>query len=345
MERVETLCNLLAEKIQNKASINELLSTVKMMESELLHLKNITPPNSTEAQVASVHIAKQIAPENDETMADDEAMPEEKIVQVLQIDEAEVEAELEEIKKNLEVRSSLSYQNRPPVNFEGMDEIPTLANRQSIFDSGATKEGIQELNDILPTSNTTSLNDLLGNTTKEINHTLDDAPVKELNEVLASKNTTSINDVQSITENKTTEKIEPNVVDERFIPPSISQPAKEETGAIMPKELNEILPTNNAASLNDLHSKPVNEVSDIFEDAPIKDLKKAIGVNERFLYLNELFRGDEAMYERSIKTINAFSIYPEAEFWIRRELKLKLGWDDKYNTVKQFDQLVRRRFS
>lgn len=345
MERVETLCNLLAEKIQNKASINELLSTVKMMESELLHLKNITPPNTNEAQVASVHIAKQMTPEIGNTLVADNTISEEKFVQVLQINEAEVEAELEEIKKNVEVRSTLSYQNRPPVLFEGMDEIPTLANRQSVFDKGSTKEGIKELNDILPTNNIASLNDAMGNTIKEINHALNDAPAKELNEILASKNTTSINDVESKVEYKTIEKKEINVSDERFIPPSINQPAKEETNASVPKELNEMLPTNNAASLNDLHSKPVNEVSDIFEDAPIKDLKKAIGVNERFLYLNELFRGDEAMYERSIKTINAFSIYPEAEFWIRRELKLKLGWDDKYNTVKQFDQLIRRRFS
>jgi hypothetical protein len=335
MERVETLCNLLAEKIQNKASINELLSTVKMLESELLHLKNITPPTN-EAQVASLHIAKQMSPENPVAEATDVAMPEEKIVQVLQIDEAEVEAELEQIKKNVEVRSTLSYQNRPPVHFEGMDDIPTLTNRQSIFGSEATKEGIKELNDILPTNNTASLNDALANTSKEINHTLHDTPAKELNEILAAKNTTSINDVPSTAEN--------NVVNEKFIPASISQTPKEETNTSVAKELNEILPTNNATSLNDLHSKPVNEVSDIFEDAPIKDLKKAIGVNERFLYLNELFRGDEAMYERSIKTINAFSIYPEAEFWIRRELKLKLGWDDKYNTVKQFDQLIRRRF-
>ena len=45
MERVETLCNLLKEKLANKASVNELLSTVKMIESELIHLKKITPPS------------------------------------------------------------------------------------------------------------------------------------------------------------------------------------------------------------------------------------------------------------------------------------------------------------
>jgi hypothetical protein len=70
-----------------------------------------------------------------------------------------------------------------------------------------------------------------------------------------------------------------------------------------------------------------------------------VGINDRFLFINELFRGDDVMYERSIKTINNFSIYPEAEYWIKRELKLKLGWDDKNEVVKQFDQLIRRRFS
>lgn len=342
MERVETLCNLLAEKLQNKASINELLSTVKMMESELIHLKNITPTSLNEAVTATVNISKQIIPETNNDAADFLAEESEKIVEVLQIDEAEVEAELEEIKNNATVMTNLGYHNRPQISFEGFDEIPTLANRQqNLFDANGKKE----LNEVLQTNNTASLNDRLSKQATEVHETIKDAPAKELNEILAAKNTTSIHDVQRAAENKIVEKNEINVADEKFIPAFISSDIKEEKNTNAAKELNEILPTNNAASLNDLHSKPVNEVSDIFEDAPIKDLKKAIGVNERFLYLNELFRGDEAMYERSIKTINAFSIYPEAEFWIRRELKLKLGWDDKYNTVKQFDQLIRRRFS
>ena len=67
--------------------------------------------------------------------------------------------------------------------------------------------------------------------------------------------------------------------------------------------------------------------------------------DDRFLFINELFRGDEAMYERSIKTIQGFSIFAEAEFWIRRELKVKIGWHDNHPIVKQFDQLIKRRFS
>jgi hypothetical protein len=86
------------------------------------------------------------------------------------------------------------------------------------------------------------------------------------------------------------------------------------------------------------------ELSDALQDSPVKDLKKAIGINDRFLFIRELFRGDEVMYERSIKTINGFSIFPEAEYWIKRELKLKLGWNDSSPEVKLFDQIVKRRF-
>ena len=78
---------------------------------------------------------------------------------------------------------------------------------------------------------------------------------------------------------------------------------------------------------------------------PVRDLKKAIGINDRFVFVNELFRGDEVMYERSIKTINSFHVLQEAEFWMERELKLKLGWDDSKDTVRHFIQLVRRRFA
>lgn len=87
------------------------------------------------------------------------------------------------------------------------------------------------------------------------------------------------------------------------------------------------------------------EVATLLERTPIKDLKKAVNINDRYLFINDLFRGDEAMYERSLKTIQGFSIMPEATFWIQRELKLKLGWTEGSQAVKLFDQLVSRRFS
>ncbi|MFP5040121.1 hypothetical protein [Parasediminibacterium sp. JCM 36343] len=87
------------------------------------------------------------------------------------------------------------------------------------------------------------------------------------------------------------------------------------------------------------------EVAHLLENTPIKDLRKAISINDRYLFINELFRGDETMFDRSIKTIQNYTILPEATFWIQRELKVKLGWPSKSEVVELFDQLVKRRFS
>lgn len=127
-------------------------------------------------------------------------------------------------------------------------------------------------------------------------------------------------------------------------PENIDIPTLTHQTPIKGKEINESV-NEASTSLNDRLMEKKIEISEKLKGAPVKDLKKAIGINDRFLYINDLFRGDEVMYERSIKTINSFSIWPEAEYWIRRELKTKLGWTDDNETVLQFDQLVKRRFS
>lgn len=87
------------------------------------------------------------------------------------------------------------------------------------------------------------------------------------------------------------------------------------------------------------------EVKDHIALEPIKDLRAAIGINDKFLFTEALFSGDEKAFEASIKAINAFHIYQEAQFWIKRELSIKNNWDEVSPVVQQFDQLVRRRFS
>jgi len=109
-------------------------------------------------------------------------------------------------------------------------------------------------------------------------------------------------------------------------------------------ELNDTM-VSEEDSLNDKLKEQKEEMAQMLQDTPIRDLKKAISINDRHRFINELFRGDENMYERSIKTINGFNIYAEAEYWIQRELKVKLGWNTTLELVKNFDQLVKRRFS
>jgi hypothetical protein len=123
--------------------------------------------------------------------------------------------------------------------------------------------------------------------------------------------------------------------------PETEQPAVASAQAV--KEVNESV--KQSESLNDKLKAGQTEIMQVITDAPIRDLRKAIGINDQFVFINELFHGDEALYERSLKTLNSFSAFPEAEFWLNRELRSKLGWKENQETVKHFYQLVKRRFS
>jgi hypothetical protein len=152
-------------------------------------------------------------------------------------------------------------------------------------------------------------------------------PVQETEEVVHSRNRAT-----------SSKKAEPSnlLFDPLFEIPTLSH----QQGV---KEINE-LAEHQAESLNDRLRQEKTEVVEVLKHEPIKDLRKAIGINDRFVFINDLFRGDEAMYERSIKTINSFHIFQEAEYWISRELIVKLGWDKDSEIVKHFIHLVKRRF-
>jgi hypothetical protein len=111
------------------------------------------------------------------------------------------------------------------------------------------------------------------------------------------------------------------------------------------REINDVIGTNGTSSLNEKLKSDIVELKSALNDTPVRDLRKAIGINDRYVFVNQLFRGDEVMYERSLKTINGFRILPEAEYWMERELKVKLGWDENREATRHFYQLVKRRFS
>jgi hypothetical protein len=127
-----------------------------------------------------------------------------------------------------------------------------------------------------------------------------------------------------------------------FFDPMVEIP----TLALKQQEVNETISSQHESVNDKLKNLSAHkEVGSRIKEGPIKDLRRAIGINDQYLFINELFRGDQTMYERSIKTINGFNIYAEAELWIKRELKLKLGWNENSDVVQLFDQLIKRRFA
>ena len=90
---------------------------------------------------------------------------------------------------------------------------------------------------------------------------------------------------------------------------------------------------------------PNTELQEKLALDPIKDLKAAIGINDKFQFTATLFNGDEKAFEMAVKTINGFKIYAEAQFWIKSNLREQNKWDETAEVVKAFDLLVKRRFA
>ena len=111
-----------------------------------------------------------------------------------------------------------------------------------------------------------------------------------------------------------------------------------------PKDLNEKM-ANRTKMINEVLINQQPELAEVLVEKRITDLRKAISINEKYQFISSLFRGDEDMFERTVKTINNFGILPEAEYWIQRELLIKMGWNDEDELVQRFISLVKRRFS
>ena len=120
------------------------------------------------------------------------------------------------------------------------------------------------------------------------------------------------------------------------------QPARAAAGSV--KEINETV-AQGSPSLNERLKSSQVELGAKLSSGNISDLRQALGLNDRFLYINELFRGDQDMFERSMITINNARSLKEARYWIERELKIKLGWSEEHPLVQQFYELVSKRFS
>ncbi|MBW6478722.1 MAG: hypothetical protein K0B37_04775 [Bacteroidales bacterium] len=78
---------------------------------------------------------------------------------------------------------------------------------------------------------------------------------------------------------------------------------------------------------------------------PVKNIKEAIGINEKFLFINELFNGDLKAYNESIEKINDFPSIHEAFEFLNR-LTFEFQWDGQRSadTIEKFANLVQRRY-
>jgi len=82
------------------------------------------------------------------------------------------------------------------------------------------------------------------------------------------------------------------------------------------------------------------DVSRKLKSKPIEDISKAIGINDKFHYIRELFAGDTDLYEKTIRTLNEAQNFNQAFEFLNRNF----DWDMENPSVQHLLELTRRKF-
>lgn len=103
--------------------------------------------------------------------------------------------------------------------------------------------------------------------------------------------------------------------------------------------------TSHKPTLNDILAGKntgtrLNETS----GSTITDLKSAINLNDKLLYIKDLFNGYNLAYAEAIDIANKLPNFDAADNFFQKNYAVKNNWSDKQATVDKFYLLLNRRF-
>lgn len=92
--------------------------------------------------------------------------------------------------------------------------------------------------------------------------------------------------------------------------------------------------------------KAGNELSDRLSMSPIRDLRKSMGVNERIFTINELFDGNQNLFDEVVNHLNSLDNFAVAADYLKRGVALANNWEaaERQKKAEHFIRLVYRRY-
>ena len=161
---------------------------------------------------------------------------------------------------------------------------------------------------------------------------------EEIEEVEEQEGEEKVEDIEEEEENLESSKVlefEDSVPEEQS-----SVPEEQDSGIRSYKKVYTIEPQ----TLGDkLESVEDTSLAARLQRKPVADLASAIGINDKFLLLNELFGGSMEKYNKSIRALNNFSTLLGAKTYMS-ELQIEFQWNCESDAYKKLDNLVERRF-
>jgi hypothetical protein len=142
--------------------------------------------------------------------------------------------------------------------------------------------------------------------------------------------------VPSLDETQYETKTEVSVPEDKKIKPKQPESGIRKTKAdILAEKVRVYQPINETLA----QTIPATDLSSKWQTVPLNSIASGIGLNDKFLYVRELFDGNNELYNTTIQHLDAASSLNEALGYVHRNFK----WNQENETVQKFIHLIYRR--
>ena len=118
--------------------------------------------------------------------------------------------------------------------------------------------------------------------------------------------------------------------------PVVQPPPAAESGAVWGEVIN-----HDVRTLADTIAPPRDMASEIARSEPVTDLRRAIGINDRFLMIRDLFGGDADAYEQAITELDGFHDLDECMIYIAENF----AWNSSSDGARFLMELLERKYA
>ena len=164
-------------------------------------------------------------------------------------------------------------------------------------------------------------------------------PIEQLyNRPLTDNEMEVINEKIVVTPAVTVQEVvaEPEINNIPEVKPAYNTPVHENTSETPKLTINDILSGKSNSN---------NVASQLNQQQSVKDLKSIISLNDKLLFIKDLFNGYSLAYSEAIDLVNKLDSYEAAENFLNSNYAVKNGWVQKQTAADQLFEIISRRFA
>ncbi len=121
--------------------------------------------------------------------------------------------------------------------------------------------------------------------------------------------------------------------------PADEEPQNKEVSSPLPVAVEE-----KRLTLNEMLSAKLKQSGASHQRKKLDDLKAAISINDKMVFIKELFNGYNLAYSEAIEIVNRFESFESADNFLQKNYSVKNDWENKQVTVARFYEYLQQKF-